>query len=324
MLYSKQQLETLATKEEKSIASKRYLYKVHNGDVKKLWPHECEFVSSFLPSIFTEKDLKTPAYNIYELSYCAEPLFKRLILTYLDNLDFLMPAFNGIKYLNATEIAKDKTKFDELLQSWILKLKPDFSGPFLHEVKIEYNRKLKILEEQFKQGLYGRRMYDRKIQEQQIACFYIYYITKTFFRSNKSNYVSFQSHNSIFSVNTYSYVHIISRHYIPKLNGIDSEKSFNTELTCIDPFNLPFSLRDFILDYLNNAPANYSLHPEYMIFSEGNEFYIIWWKKKPLEELSLQTGYEIRTLYKIEAERDKQKINHNNFYQKSDRIKYFY
>jgi len=324
MLYSKQQLETL-TPEQKSIASKRYLHKVHRDDVRKLLPHECEFVSSMLPHVYTDKDLTVPKYDIYELSYCADPLFKRLVLTYLDNLDFLKPVSIGYRNLDDAEIARDRAKFDELLASWELKLGPSYSDAFLHEVKIEYNRKIKILEDQFKNGLFGgRRLHEREILKQKLAAFYIYYVTKSFFRSHKSNFVAFQVAGSTFSINIYSYVHITSRHYIPDLNGIDSERSFNKELICINPFNLPYTVRDVIIDYFDKSPANNLPNQEYMIFSQDTDFYIIWWKHKKLTELNFKIGYEIRTLYKIEAQRDKDKIDRNNFYQVNDRITYFY
>lgn len=100
---------------------------------------------------------------------------------------------------------------------------------------------------------------------------------------------------------------------MPKFNGMEIGKSFNNELNCIDPFNLPNTLRDLIVDYFSHAPANYVLDGEYMIFSQDAEFYIVWWKRKPLNELKKQIGYEIRTMYKIEEQRDKDKINHNIF-----------
>jgi len=324
MLYSKQQLETL-TQEENIVASKRYLDKVKRNDVKKLLPHECEFVSSMLPFVYADQALTVPAFDIYELNFCMDPLFKRLILSYLYNLDFLKPVSIGSRNLEDSEIARDRAKFEELITAWELKLHSSKSDAFLHEVKIEYNRKIKILEDQFQNGLFGgRRLYEREILKQRLAAFYIYYVTKSFFRSHKSNFVIFQVSSFTFSINIYSYVHIASRHYIPHLNGIDSERSFNGEIICIDPFNLPYTLRALIIDYFHKAPSNYVLNHEYMIFSQDADFYIIWWKHKKLSELNYQMGYEIRTLYKIEADRDYQKINHKNIVRVNDRICYYY
>lgn len=325
MLYTKQQLEAIKGRDEENVATQRYLHKVGRGEYKKLLPHELDFITLRLPSIYTEKDCLNPAFNIFEIEYCAEPLFRRLILTYFENLDFLKPVSIGYRNLNDAEIARDREKFHELVGNWNSRLQFGSGDAYLHEVKIEYNRKTELLNITFKNGIFGgRHLHERELLKQKLAAFYIYHLTKVFFRSHRINHVTFQVFGATFTVNIYSYVHIVSRHYIPKLNGIDTEKSFNEEITCIDPFNLPYSIRDLIVDYAAKAPADYILNPEFMIFSQDTSFYIIWWKHKKLNDLKFQFGYEVRTLYKIEAERDKKKINHNNFYQLNDRIKYFY
>lgn len=323
MLYLKEQLEALNQQDEITAIS-RYLHKIHKKETRKLKPHECEFICSKLPYIIQDQNSLTPAYNIYELDFCEEYLFKRLILFYYDHLDFVKPILIGSKYLNDQEIAIDKLKFYELLQKWSEKLISDNGDTFLHEVKVVYINKITIIERLFKNGLFGRNLYERKIVEQKIACFYMYYITKLFFKNIGKNYVSFKAFNETFSINIYSYIHIISRHYIPKMNGIDIEKSFNEDLLCIDPFNLPYSIRNLLLDYFERSPLNYLLKAEYMIFSEYNSFYIIWWKRKSMKELTSKIGYEIRTMYRIKQERDRSKINHLNFHQVNDRLRYYY
>lgn len=323
MLYTQKEFENLDDN-GKGTAVSRYLHKIEKKETKKLLPHECEFICSFLPHIFADEKLIKPVHNIYELDFLAEPLFKKLMLIYLENLDFLKPVYIGHRNLEDDEIKRDKQKFYELLSNWSEKLDGNASDVYLHEVKLEYHRKLEILEIQFRQYYFGRRMYERRIMEQKVAAFYKYFITKSFFRNNRQNWVSFEMLGETILINAYSYVHIISRHYMPIFNGIDPEKSFNSELTIINPFDLPNSLRDLISDYFSHAPAGYNLDSEYMIFCQDRAFYIIWWKHKKLSELNHRMGYEVRTLYKIEAERDKQKINHNNFHQINNSIKYYY
>lgn len=230
----------------------------------------------------------------------------------------------GHRNLTDDEIERDKKKFAEFLEKWDEKLEGSFNDVYLHEVKLEFHRKLKILDLQFREGYFGRRLYERNILEQKVAAFYKYFITKSFFRNNNRNWVAIEMLGETISINLYSYVHIISRHYMPKFNGIDPEKSFNSELRCVNPFDLPNSLGILISDYLRYVPEGYTLDTEYMIFSQDRDFYIVWWKWKQLCELNFRIGYEVRTLYRIEAERDKKKINLNNFHLVNDRIKYFY
>ena len=100
MLYTKQQLEAIKGRDEDMIATNRYLHKVGRGEYKKLLPHELDFITLRLPSIFKEEECKNPAFNIYEIEHCTEPLFRTLMLTYFENLDFLKPVSIGYRNLN--------------------------------------------------------------------------------------------------------------------------------------------------------------------------------------------------------------------------------
>ncbi|RYY38105.1 MAG: hypothetical protein EOP46_00090 [Sphingobacteriaceae bacterium] len=323
MLYSKQQIVTFNNAEH-NIAIGRYITKLLKQETQKLLPHECGFLCSCLPYIFKEEQFDQPAYDIYNLTFLREALLKRLILLYLDNLDFLSPVYNGHKNLSKQEIEIDKSKFKELIEDWERNLINGSNNIYLHEVKIEYHRKLKILYSQFSQGYLGRHFYNRKILEQKTAAFYIYFIVKAFFKNNKKNWVSLQFAGHTFVINVYSYVHILSRHYMPKFHGIDAEKSFNRELVGIDIFDLPNSLSNLITDYFANAPKGYFLNSEFLIFSQGTEYYIIWWKLKNLNELKFSMGYEIRTLYLIKSKSDYQKINKHNSVSVNNGIIYYY
>jgi hypothetical protein len=323
MLYSKKELENF-TEEDEQIAIFRYINKIKKDETKRLLPHECEFLCRHLPYYTTERTLEKPIVNIYNLNFLNEALFKRLILLYLDNLDFIKPVEIGTRSLTDEEIKRDKQKFEHLINYWNQELTTGKKDPYLHEVRIEYNRKMKLLAKFYKRGAFGKHLYERRITEQTTASFYVYFLVKSFFRNQSKNYLDFQVSDKNFSINIYSYVHILSRHYMPKFNSIDVDRSFNSILKNVDVFNVPTSLRLLIEDYLCNAPQDYEFNEEYMIFREASEFYIIWWKQSKLPELNHLIGYEIRTLYKIQAERDKLKINKDRFFYKTEDLTYYY
>lgn len=309
MLYTKEALRN-QSQEESITAIQRYFHKIHKGETSKLLPHECEYLSIRLRSIFqiggNERVLEP-----YQQTFLWEAVFKHLILVYLDNLDFLLPAFDGVKYLTAEEVVVDKAKFYELKNKWLNRLQNEKGDRILHEVKLEYHRKLKLVEQRYKNGEYGWFRFKRKCLEQELNSFYIYFAVKTYFRNLKADYIEFAGFGERFVVGVFSYIHILSRHYIPKLNGVDSEKSFNDELPFIAPFDLPKSIAQLIDAYFQNAPAAYNLNPEFMIFAYKGSHYIIWWKHKLIEEIGKQYGFEIRTLYKIERPVDLSKITHD-------------
>lgn len=155
---------------------------------------------------------------------------------------------------------------------------------------------------------FGYFLYMRKILEQEILAFYVYFTVKIFFRNLNTTFVELIVGKKCFIMNYYGYVHIVSRHYIPKFNGIDPERSFNASLPFIDPFYLPAGLLQLLADYFDRAPQDYQFNSQYLIFSYKNEHYIIWWKEKRLAELNNNWGYEIRTLYRVESHLDFSKI----------------
>lgn len=322
MLYHKQEYPYF-TDQNKMTAVSRYLSKLDRNNTRKLLPHECEFICSFLPSITKNLETREPAYDLYAYDFLSEAVFKKLILIYLGNLDFLMPVHIGSRDLEKHEIERDKRHFAQLLSSWEIKLSSQ-SDAYLHEVKLEHKRKLELLCKTFKANYFGRKIYERKIIEQTVNAFYIYFIVKSFFKNNKANFVSIEFNQVPIVINVYSYVHTISRHYMPMFNGMDPEKSFNGQLVEINPFELPTTLASFIHNYLNNAPEGYSITKEFIIFNQDNQFYILWWKYKSLSEFKGQKGYEVRTLYRIIAARDLEKIDHESCVIISDRISYYY
>jgi hypothetical protein len=304
MLYSRAQLLNLSDTEA-GIAIQRYLNKIFQKETRKLLPHECDYLGIRLRSIFKFDEngqrLHERAFEPYTLPFLSEVVFKYLIYVYFQNLDFLEPVYNGLKYLTKEEIAIDKKKFQESLTEWRIQLAEKKCDQYLHEVKIEYHRKLEILNRLKAQGAFGYFSYLRKCMEQELLAFYVYVTVKMFFKDLKSSHVEFAYENHRFVINTYTYVHILSRHYMPMFNGIDTERSFNDALPFIEPFILPTSLAELLAAYFGHAPAEYILNEEYLMFDYRGDHYIIWWKYKKVVEIGGHVAFELRTLYKIHS-----------------------
>lgn len=309
MLYSREQLRDFTLDEDK-VAAVRYIHRVLKNETRKILPHECDYLALKFRNLFREDENGNPvlAFDPYEQDFLSDAVFKFLIVVYFENLDFLMPVYQGPKELTADEVARDFNKFNELLSEWQLKLENKKNDPLLHEVKLEYLRKLQIVNRQYKNGAFGYYRYKRRLLEQELLAFYIYFTVKIFFKDVGSSFVESTIYNQRFVMNFYGYVHVVSRHYIPKFNGIDPERSFNTSLPFIDPFFLPNSVLALLQNYFDHAPIDYVLNEEYMIFQYRNEYYMIWWKHKHITEINHQLGYEIRTLYRMESQRDFEKI----------------
>jgi hypothetical protein len=324
MLYTKEQLRRSGPRDE-GVVIQRYIYKVLKSETSKLLPHECDYLALRFRSIFKENELGETelAVDPYLQPFLSEAVFKFLILIYHENLDFLQPVIKGDRQIDVTEIEIDRRKFEELLTLWRLRLTVGREDRILHEVRLEYHRKIGLLNKQYLSRSFGRFRYERLCLEQELNAFYIYFTVKSFFREIKAQYVESNVAGRRFVLNAYSYVHIISRHYIPKFNGLDPEKSFNQSLPFIDPFDLPADLGRLIADYFSNVPPGYVFQEENMIFGYKRAHYILWWKKKHIDEISA-VGYEIRSLYKIEGNKDQPKLLNKAIIQAAEDLYYYY
>jgi hypothetical protein len=326
MLYHSNVLRNLSGEDDVT-AIKRYFHKINKGETGKLCPHECEFIALRFRHIYKDDDnTDNPVLAIdpYDQHFLSEAVFKYLVLIYFENLDFLRPVLGATREMSYEEILRDKKKFYELLQHWQIRLRSNKNDRFLHEVKLEYLRKLAIIKRQKLNGLLGYHMYLRKCLEQELLAFYIYFTVKSYFKNLQTTYIQTQAYGQRFVVNIYSYVHILSRHYIPKFNGIDTEKTFNNSLSFIDPFNLPSSLIQIVDDYFQHVPQNFILNQEYMLFAYQRQRYIIWWKLKTIQEINNEISYEIRTLYRVHRLNDLAKFNNTTLFERVDGVQFHY
>ncbi len=325
MLYTKEQLRNSNPRDE-GVIIQRYLHKVIKLETSKLLPHECEYLALRFRSIFRENERGEAelAVDPYGQAFLAEAVFKFLILVYHENLDFLQPVIKGERQLDAAEIALDKRKFEELLSNWRVRLVGGREDRILHEVRLEYMRKIVLINKQYQIGAFGLFRYKRLWLEQELNAFYIYFTVKSFFKSIKAQYVEVNAVGRRFVLNAYSYVHIISRHYIPKFNGVDPERSFNQSLPFIDPFELPTDIGRLITDYFGRAPQAYVFQEEYMIFEYDRAHYILWWKQKSVEEIGKADGYEIRSLYRIAGTKDIPKLAGKTIIDAGVHLRYYY
>src|SRR5690606_21566339 len=148
----------------------------------------------------------------------------------------------GTRFASKEEVESDKTKLLELLDEWESALiHCQIKNPIFAEVKTELNKKLKILKETYDRGWggYFRYLYLRK--QHLLTSRYIYYIIYRYHLKSGKKWIILNRDTKRFVIGHYCYVHIVYRHFIPSINGIDIEKSFHDE-GYLDPFNLPLSL----------------------------------------------------------------------------------
>lgn len=307
MLYTHDQLKQLEDDKQHRTAVGRYLHKFHNHrkEIKSLKFHEKDFFFSHLSNLRNGQG--ELAFDLYSIQEANNYLFFKLLLTYFHHLDFLPPIQGPYGLITSEQILKDKQKIFELLGKWEEKL---FSnrGAYIPEIFKEFNRKVKLLEGQKKNNLMGSFLFQSRVNQLKLTSFHIYYTVVYFFDEKGKSYITFQVLGETWVINVYSYVHILSRHYMPGVNSFDVGRSFNENLPIVDVKKLPYSIRNIILQYLS-VKARISKNDEYLIFTYNSVAYILWFNYRRMDELNKSYGFHIRSMYKIEAQRDFDKMH---------------
>jgi hypothetical protein len=220
----------------------------------------------------------------------------------MENLDFTYPHFiNGIKF-EKLEVLADKKKFEEEFKKWDSRLNTK-GDVYLHEVSIEFNNKIKLINKVYKKRLIGYFLYKRQVEILKCMMFFIYFSVKKFFQDYGKDYLIVENKNDLFVINSFTYVHVASRHYFPDLNHLDFTKSFLSFTPFLDPFQLPISIEKILLLYIENKPIC-KFNQEYMLFKFNKQPYILHWKYKRCKELKKEFGFEIRSIYPIKSKTD--------------------
>ncbi|GEM67171.1 hypothetical protein SMI01S_07770 [Sphingobacterium mizutaii NBRC 14946 = DSM 11724] len=330
MIYNKFDLENKNIQFLHS-AVQRYLHVFHTDKkkFKKLKTHEKDFFFSNL-IIFEEKKDCVPLeleikfskssdlyyflqrkkllkfkYDLYDIQEADEYLFYRLILTYFKNLYFQSPVKGPYGNLTTSEIQRDRKYIERNLKSWLKILKSN-SGRYIPFILNEYNRKVKILDKLRFEEKISSVDYLYKEKQLQLVSFHIYYLVKFWFDNINTSYYKFIICGIEFVFDVFSYVHILSRHYMPSVNNFLVDVTFNTELDLIDIRNIPYSIEEILRHYSFIFPIN--IDDQYILLEFRKDIYILWIDYRTLDHLGIKSKVmQIRTFYKC-GERDKEKL----------------
>lgn len=321
MLYPAEELQNLQF-HELNLPLSRYLFKFYNkrNEIRKLKAHEKDFL--FRNMYILRKEDGIRAYNLYEIEEASNFIFNKLILIYNENLNFEAPIIGPFGELTTDEITRDKEFIDQHYQLWINELSSR-KGIYFSLLFDETNKKMKFLDKSLVQGEITTEQHALKKKYLFLLMYFIYYKVKYFFDEKVSNSIIFNINGFLFVINIYTYIHVLSRHYIPSINFIDITKSINDELPIINTEKLPISLKDIISQYYDNKGIP-TEDDEYLIFTYNRTPYIIWIKYKSINELNHQRGFEVRTFYRCEEERDLIKMEPLSEYRIDDRLSYYF
>lgn len=303
-LYPFRVLHRIGT-DDLEIPLKRYLFKFEKqrNEISHLKYHEKDFLFMCLSVLCKATDGR--AYDLFVIPEAKEFLFDWIIFSHSNRImvfDGPIPGPYGL--LTPAEKRRNKRFFYEYLMVWKRQVR-EGKGAYISIIKPEIAKKIKGWED-WAAGDIERIKYLKKKTEYIYATFFhIYYHTKLFFDEKQKPYAIKRIGGFDVVFNIYSYVHILSRHYYPNMNK-DIGITLNTELECLDLDYLPDEIMPLIEKH--SHLCSLTQNTEYLLYSYGNDYYILWLKYKRLNE-TRREGFEVRSFYKCEEQRDLDKVN---------------
>ncbi len=284
---------------------KRYLYKFenHRKEIAHLKHHEKDFLFRCLKIL--RKETGGRGYDLFHIPEAKEFLFDWIILIHANQVMVFDGHIQGpYGRLTQAEITQNKGFFYKYLAFWKEEVEKG-EGAYLTVIKPALYQKIEDWKAWADKDKRRKQQLIRKLVYVYATFFHIYYRVKLFFDERTRPYVLKQIGGYDVVFNVYSFVHILSRHYYPNMNmaiGV----SLNTEL---DSINLDY-LPDEIMALIEKSNNESSIVPqtEYLLYSIGSDYYILWLKYKRLNETH-KDGFEVRSFYKCEEQRDLDKIN---------------
>ena len=191
-----------------------------------------------------------------------------------------------------------------MLNDWTKKLE-NGKGQYLNVIKPLYRNKLKELEKLKDQKKISNRSFILRVVYMRATFFHVYYLVKNYFDEMKVKAESCVICGIDFYADIFTYAHILTRHYYPKMNcGVGG--SLNEDIPMLNIRNLPSSILNLIRQYAENKDI--TTETEYLLFIVDGEKYILWIKYGKIAILNNQTGMEIRSFYRCEERNDIEKF----------------
>ena len=306
MLYTRQELTQKGFIDSR-VAVQRYLHKYlnHRKEISKLKWHEKDFFFEHLQILKNDKG--ELGFDICSIPEAKEYLLYKLILIYAsDNntIDFNKKAFDYYGEIKKNKKKQHQQIFARLLADWTNELK-DGKGQYLLVIKPLYEKKLKELCRLKTEKVIDSRTFTLRDIYMRATFYHVYYLVRKYFDEMKVKADSCVICGINFYADIYSYAHILTRHYYPKMNlGIGG--SLNGDIPVLDVRNMPFSVLELVKRYAEKNTITMST--EYLLFIVDGEKYILWLKYGKIALLSNLTGMEIRSFYHCEEHQDLEKF----------------
>ncbi|GEM_PF-737047 len=306
-LYTRQELTTMDF-DNRQKAMQRYLHKFINNrkEISKLKWHERDFFYEHLEILRNDKG--QIAFDIYSIPEAKDYALYKLILIYVcsnNTIDFNKKAFDHKGKIDKNKRMQHKRIFFRLLENWTKELRKG-EGQYLMVIKPLYEKKHKELQKLRTQKIINYSTFISRDIYMRAAFYHVYYHVRKYFDEMKVKAETCAICGINFYADIYSYAHILTRHYYPKMN-CDIGGSLNDDIPILDVWNMPSSVLGLVKLYAGKKTITAST--QYLLFIVDNERYILWIRYGKITLLSNQIGMEVRSFYHCKEQQDLEKFD---------------
>jgi len=256
-------------------------------------------------------DSDTAPINVEDFDVCKNYHFRKLYLQYYDNLNGGKPAYD-YKYelISIEQKQKDIQYLESFANEWELVLnKNNYTEEILNYVVKETNLEIKGLNDlpEVKNKVWNYNLYKAKLKAIILHSKYIYITAKEIFESLDSDSFVYNLDNYKIEFNSYSLIHILSRHFAGVVKQYDLNKSFLTSnfyhRQLPNQLEYIFNLVDKSGVYKNQSIAFIPVRVRGIIYSI--------WTKEAQKSVKVKGNLKyirIQTLYPTEDNKELQKL----------------
>ena len=306
MTYSRKYLSQL---EASDLPNQNTLTEVLSTLMAKLYANEAmtlaekTFICRKLPLIHTDESIANPL-DPYDFSTCEEVLFRIRYIIYFNNVNGWYKAYDWRGEIPAHHKERDLEMINRHHVSWYEVIrKTDHEDEILQHISKETRHHIKQIERYCRSQFMGGNRRDYLIKAIILHSKYMYYIVLEYYEENKP-VESLKVNSKYIKIDTFSFIHILFRHYAQIIKEYQVGKSYHNEN--IDYKNLPQELLKIIKYYMSIEHNNFDEQKIY--FSTEDGLYAIWFRNikkdteggKTIEQLRVQTFYPVKDPVEIE------------------------
>lgn len=295
MLYKREQLPKHSF-DDGRVAITRYMHKFtyQRNEIKRLKWHEKHFLFTCM-YVMTYDGGKR--FDLLTIPEAKEWVFDHLLLIYLGTnrkIDFSVPAQDYYGKIPDRLKRKHMVFFWKCMEEWKQELESG-RGVYGGILRNEYHKKIAYYEQMSipKPQKIQRQVYVRA------TFFHIYYIIRMYFDEKPEKYEMEVIDGFNVVADIYTYCHVLSRHYFWMMR--EGGATLNDDIELLETSELPKSLLNMVQKYSSCIPLTRQV--EYLLFEYRHTKYILWLKFGHIESANIE-GFQIRSFYKCETEKD--------------------